>query len=414
MHSDIAVLGAGIVGVSTALHLQALGRSVVLVDRRAPGEETSHGNAGLIQCSSLFPFSCPRNIGQLAAYALNTRVDLRYHWRFLPLIAPWLFQYWRHSSPRRIAETMQAMLPLLTTSATAHRQLIADAGVAHLFQEKGWLAVYRKENAFDQAAAQSRDLKAFSVANDIIDAKRVRALEPGLNAGLVGAVHWKDAPTVTDPRAVTKAYAELFVKRGGVIASGDARSLLNDSAGWSLLANAKRIACREAVIALGPWTMDLLRSLGYRIPLASKRGYHVHLQVRDGAGLSRPVLDAEFGYVMAPTTQGIRLTSGVEFARRDAPPTPVQLNAAERHARSLLALGRRVDEKPWIGHRPCLPDMRPVIGPAPAHKGLWFNFGHAHHGFTLGPIAGKTLAEMIVRGDCAFDMTPFAVERFSS
>ena len=78
-----------------------------------------------------------------------------------------------------------------------------------------------------------------------------------------------------------------------------------------------------------------------------------------------------------------------------APPTPVQIIRTEPRAREIFPLGHRVDAEPWLGRRPCLPDMRPVIGPAGRHKGLWFAFGHAHHGLTLGPATGRLLAEMM-------------------
>jgi D-amino-acid dehydrogenase len=124
------------------------------------------------------------------------------------------------------------------------------------------------------------------------------------------------------------------------------------------------------------------------------------------------VLDADQGFVLAPMTRGIRLTSGVEFARRDAPATPLQIERALPKAHKLFPLGEAVEPKPWKGARPCLPDMLPIIDRAPRHKGLWFDFGHQHHGLTLGPVTGRLLAEMMT-GETPFaDPTPFALARF--
>ena len=156
----------------------------------------------------------------------------------------------------------------------------------------------------------------------------------------------------------------------------------------------------------------VFRPLGYRIPLGVKRGYHLHLAPRGNAVLRHPVLDADLGFLLAPMNRGIRLTTGVEFARRDAPPTPVQVQRALPRAHALFPLGEAVDAKPWLGARPCLPDMLPVIGRAPRHAGLWFDFGHQHHGLTLGPAVGRLLAEMMT-GETPFaNPGPFAVERF--
>jgi D-lysine oxidase len=166
------------------------------------------------------------------------------------------------------------------------------------------------------------------------------------------------------------------------------------------------------VVALGPWSDLVFAPLGYAIPLNVKRGYHLHLSARGNAVLNHPVLDSDLGFVLAPMTRGIRLTTAVEFARRDAAPTPVQLAQALPRARQLFPLAEAVDAKPWIGARPCLPDMLPVIGRAPRHRGLWFNFGHQHHGLTLGPVSGRLLAEMMTGEEPLADPTPFAVERF--
>ena len=172
------------------------------------------------------------------------------------------------------------------------------------------------------------------------------------------------------------------------------------------------MVAREAVVALGPWSDQVFRPLGYAIPLGVKRGYHLHLAPRGNAVLHHPGARYRSRLLLAPMNRGIRLTTGVEFARRDAPPTPIQLQRSLPRARKLFPLGEAVDAKPWIGARPCLPDMLPVIGRAPRHPSLWFDFGHQHHGLTLGPATGRLLAEMMT-GETPFaDPGPFAAERF--
>jgi D-amino-acid dehydrogenase len=412
IRSDVAVLGAGIIGVSAALHLQARGRSVVLVDRRGAGEETSHGNAGLIERASVVPYAFPRSVLDLLRYALNRQVDVRYHWAFLPRVAPWLFQYWRHSSPARLAEAARAMLPLIERCVDEHRPLMDQAGISHLARETGWVAAYRTARGLEDGAAEAVSAAAHALRCTVLDPAQLRGLEPHLADGLAGAVHWQDPVSVADPGAVTKGYAELFLRRGGRFVTADARTLQPANGGWTLRGEDGPVVARDAVVALGPWSTDVIRPLGYRIPLAVKRGYHIHYTAQGNAVLHRPVLDAERGFVLTPMARGIRLTTGVEMGPRDAAPTPVQLNAAETLARTLFPLADRVEDRPWLGARPCLPDMRPVIGPAPRHQGLWFAFGHAHHGFTLGPVTGRLIAEMVTGGDTVVDPSPYRADRF--
>ncbi len=199
-----------------------------------------------------------------------------------------------------------------------------------------------------------------------------------------------------DPLGLSKAYVARFEELGGKLALGDAGTLAQDGAEWRVtLADGTTARARDVVVALGPWADVLSRRLGYNLPLAVKRGYHMHYKAQGNAVLNHPVLDTERGYFLAPMQQGIRLTTGAEFADRDAPKTPVQLERAEPIARTLFPLGERIDPEPWLGRRPCTPDMMPIIGPAPKHKGLWFSFGHAHHGLTLAAVTGRMIAEMV-------------------
>jgi len=412
MRTDVIVLGAGIVGVATALHMQARGRAVTLVDRRGPGEETSFGNAGLIERASVIPYGFPRGLAALLKYGLNRSTDARYDAAFLPKIAPWLFEYWRHSSPRRLAEAAAAMLPLIERSLSEHLPLMEAAGTTHLLRTTGWIEAYRSERSLAAGLAEAAALDAYGLAYDALDRRGLAEREPHLSDRLAGAIHWRDPASVSDPGAVTKGYAALFEARGGRFARGDARSLAPAGDGFTVATAAGPLAARQVVVALGPWSVDVLAPLGYRIPLAVKRGYHMHYAPAGNAVLERPVLDADTGFVLAPMTRGIRLTTGVEFADRDAPASPIQLERCEPLARELFPLGGRVDPEPWLGRRPALPDMRPVIGAAPRHKGLWLAFGHAHHGFTLGPVTGRLLAEMMTGSETVADPAPYSPARF--
>jgi D-amino-acid dehydrogenase len=199
---------------------------------------------------------------------------------------------------------------------------------------------------------------------------------------------------------------------GGQFLAGEAKGLEQDGDGWSISVSGTRHKAREAVITLGPWAPEALDPLGYRLPLFVKRGYHMHYGAQGDAKLNNWMIDAEVGYCLAPMEKGIRLTTGAEFALRDAAPTPIQLGRAERTARALFPLGERLDPQPWKGARPCTPDMMPIIGPAPRHRGLWVGIGHAHHGFTLGPATGHLLAQAMTGEKPAIDITPFAMERF--
>jgi D-amino-acid dehydrogenase len=354
----------------------------------------------------------PRDLGQVMRYALNGSPQVRYRYADLPTVLPWLARYFLASSPERALHSAMAELPLIRRSLIEHEALIAEASVPELLRRTGWIKLFRSQASLAGAVSDLERARQYDVDGEVLDTKQVVAREPHLTGDFAGAIHWPTPGFIPDPGGLAKAYAALFERKGGRFVAGDARTLEQTSGGWRLRGPDGAMIAREVVVALGPWSDLVFRPLGYSIPLGVKRGYHLHLAPRGNAVLNHPVLDSDLGYLLAPMNRGIRLTTGVEFAHRDAPPTPIQVARALPQAHALFPLGEAIDAKPWIGARPCLPDMLPVIGKAPRHPGLWFDFGHQHHGLTLGPATGRLLAEMMT-GETPFaDPKPFAVERF--
>ncbi|WP_165215404.1 NAD(P)/FAD-dependent oxidoreductase [Affinirhizobium pseudoryzae] len=413
MAADAIVLGAGIIGVSTALHLAKRGKSVVLVDRRGPGEETSYGNAGLIQREGVVPYGFPQQMAMILRYALNNRIDAHYHLGALPSVAKFLSRYWWNSNVSRHQVIARAYAPLIEQSITEHDVLIREADAGHLIRKDGWTQAFRTQGKQDGEVREAERLKReYDLDFTVLDAKGLAEKEPHLSQDFVGALTWTDPWSVTDPHALTLAYVALFEKLGGRFIRGDATTLRQTGSGWTVSTDEGSIEGKDVAIALGPWSDTVTKPLGYEFLVGVKRGYHMHYGARDNVVLNGWTMDAERGYFLAPMRQGIRLTTGAEFALRDAPKTPVQLGRAEAVARTIFPLGERLDKEPWMGARPCTPDMMPVIGKAPRHRGLWFAFGHAHHGLTLGPVTGRAVAEMIC-GDSPFiNVAPYRPERF--
>jgi D-amino-acid dehydrogenase len=410
--ADVIVLGAGIVGTSVALHLVKRGLSVALVDRDGPGEGTSYGNAGIIEGNTIFPQAFPSSWMALIRIALKRAPEANYHLSFLPKVAPWLLAFRAASRPERLLETAELMRPLFARAVAEHEALSAEAGAERYLRRNGWLKLYRGDRSF---AAQSRELEMASrlgIANVPLDGEAACALEPSLAPVFRHAVHWAGAVSVSNPLALTRAYAARFTALGGIALIGDARSLHRATPHWRVDTASGPVDAGDVVVALGPWAPDVLAPLGIKLPLAVKRGYHRHFRAKGNAALSRPILDADKGYCLAPMEQGIRLTTGAEFAARDAPPTPVQFDRVLPAARELFALGEPVEAAPWLGARPCFADSRPVIGRAPGSRGLWLTYGHSHWGLTLGPVTGRLIAEMMTGTTPFCDPKPYGAERF--
>jgi D-amino-acid dehydrogenase len=411
--TDAIVLGAGIVGTSIALHLVKRGLSVALIDRRGPGEETSYGNAGVLEGSTVFPHAFPSRPAALMRIALKRAPEANYHLAHLPRVAPWLLAFAAASRPQRLVETARVMRPLFAAAVAEHEALLAEAGALRYLRRDGWLKLYRSDAAFASLERELALAAEFGIPYRALDGAGARALEPDLAPVFGHAVHWPQVESLSNPLAVTKAYAARCAALGGVLLTGDARSLHRADGRWRVDTAEGPLDAGEVVMALGPFAPDLLAPLGIELPLGIKRGYHLHFRAAGNAALTRPIVDTEIGYCLAPMEQGIRLTTGAEFAARDAAPTPVQFDRLLPAARRLFPLGEPVEAKPWLGSRPCFADSRPVIGRAPGHGGLWLAYGHAHWGLTLGPATGRLVAEMMTGATPFCDPAPFGAQRFT-
>ncbi|MBG9387971.1 NAD(P)/FAD-dependent oxidoreductase [Caenimonas aquaedulcis] len=410
MKKEVVVIGAGIAGTCTAVQLALRGHSVTLLDRKSPGRETSYGNAGVIQRDAVEPAGFPQDWGILlrAAFKIGARVS--YHGGALPGMVPILARYWSNSRPAPHAAVAKSHSRLIEHCLTEHGALIAMSGADDLIKREGYRYVYRKPETMErQFKRAQRYAREYGVRFSLEDSAAIAALEPALRLPVAGALHWLDAWTVNDPGALVGRYADLLARHGGRVVLGDAETLQQAGKGWRVESDAGRIEAEQAVIAMGPWSADYAKRLGYRFPLIPIRGYHCHY---DGPGPALPTVDVDGGYMVSPMQRGSRITTGGEFGHLEAPSTPVQLARAEKLARDLFGLGERVEATPWRGARPCMVDLRPVMGPAPRHPGLWFNFGHAHQGFTLGPVAGRLVAEMMEGGPTFVDPAPYAPARF--
>lgn len=407
---DVIVLGAGVVGTCAALQLQKKGLSVALLDSQEPGMATSFGNAGVIECNTLFPYAFPRDISSLVKIALNRSPLVNYHLSFLPTIAPWLFAYYRATSPKNRLRTATLMRPLFRESLMEHIKLMKECNGLDLLNENGWLKIYRSESSFRDNEDERILANKYGITFKIVDSSGARDLEPTLKDIFPVAVHWQGPANVRNPLKLTERYYKRFTELGGVFVHGDARDIVKSGALW--MQSGRSLSARNIVVALGPWTSDFLQRFGIKLPLAVKRGYHQHFKHTQGCTLHRPVLDYDVGYFLSDMETGVRMTTGAEFADRDAPPSPAQLGRILPRALELVELGPRIEQTPWIGCRPCFADSMPVIGRAPGEKTMWLACGHAHWGLTLGAVSGRLLAEMIAGEQTLCDPSPYAAERF--
>lgn len=408
----ITVLGAGIVGICCAIELQKKGFEVEVIDRRPPGSETTHGNAGVLSLSSVVPLASPALLPRIPRLLANLEADFRLHYAHLPWLLPWLLRFLLRCNRRSYLADGEKISALTIASVNAHRELIRQTGAEHLANYSGSIRLYRKQASFEKDEMERELFDRCGVQYSILDPAQLKALEPDLDGVFVKAVWIRESISLSDPQRLCQHYADFFVSNGGVIRRLQINQLRPSKDSWILSTSAGDEQVARVVVCLGAWTTELIKSLGYKNNVAIERGYHMMYSTQNGKKLGRPVFDYDSSYVMIPMANGIRVTTGSNLVFRETEATPQQLAMVEPRAREAFALDQALLDQPWMGRRSSTPDSIPIIGPAPRHPNLWLNYAHAHMGLTMAPISGQIIASQVSGEQPPLDVSACAPTRY--
>lgn len=409
----IVVVGAGIVGVSTGLHLQREGHSVTLIDPTPPGRGTSFGNAGSIAMGAVYPTGSPGNWKQVPSMLMDPMSPLNIRWSYLPKAARWFWHFLEASRSSRVEEISKHLWALSRDAMAAHRRLIDFTKAHDIVRPVGWLKVYSSQQSFERTAAERAVMARRGVNFDILTADEIRQLEPGLSPRFTHAYHQPDNGFVSQPIKLTEAYFAKFRELGGIWEAERVRRFTTGPGGIETVVTDLGVhACDAVVVCAGARSAEVLRMLGRSFPLDTERGYHLNLDVQAGPELRRPTVIGDYGFVLAPMQDGLRLTTGAEFAGVDAPPDFRRIYRMLELAKDALP-GLQVEvTREWLGFRPSTPDSVPVIGRSPDHANVYLGFGHGHIGLTLAARTGELIADLVAGRAPGIDMTPYRVERY--
>ncbi len=410
---QVVVIGAGIVGVCTGLFLQREGHKVTIIDPKPPGRSTSFGNSGVIAVGNVYPISTPGNWKQIPKMLTDPISPLNLRWSYLPKMMPWLLRFLASGTANKVNQISHEIAALNKDAVAAHNILLKVFRIDGIVKPTGWLKVYSTSEAFSRAAADREMQSRLGFKVELLDQDEIRQLEPGLAHNFAfGSFHPQNA-FVTNPAKLTDRYAEAFLELGGNIQTEKViRIDFENEKPIRAITDLGMYKADEFVVCAGAWSDKITKMFGTKIPLDTERGYHLNLQIESGPGLRRPTIIGDQGFVLAPMEDGLRLTTGVEFAGRDAPPDFRRIYKMLPFAkRALPGLGDEVTRE-WLGFRPSMPDSKPIIGRSPNFRNVYFAFGHGHIGLTLSARTGQIVNELISGRDPKIDLHPYRPNRF--
>lgn len=412
MAAPVTVLGAGIVGICTALSLAERGISARVIDRDAPGQATSFGNAGVVSPWSVIPQSVPGIWRKIPQLIFGQHRPLSVHPRVWPQMVPWGLRFLREARVDRVRAAADAMSILCGPSIDLYRRHLSGTGAETLIRDAIYVHAFRDASraritGLDYALRQEKGAEL-----EVIGADALRRLEPALSPDFKAAVLVKGQARVVSPGRVGTVLAEKARALGVVFVRDEVTSLQRADTGWRVACRAQSFESETVVLAMGIWSHEVMRALGVPVPLMAERGYHVSF-ANPGVEPTHSIFDVDAKVVASAMEDGLRLAGQAEFAPIDAPPDPRKQQLLTRIAQAAFPALRCDDARLWMGRRPSFPDSLPALGPVKGLDGLIANFGHAHHGLMMAPKSGELVADLVTMQPSNQSLSAFDPVRFS-
>ncbi|MBT8418775.1 MAG: FAD-dependent oxidoreductase [Silicimonas sp.] len=409
----VVIVGAGIVGVSTAIWLLRDGHRVTLVDRKGPAEGTSHGNGGVLASSSVIPVTVPGLLKKAPRMLFDPGQPLFLRWSYLPRLMPWLIRYLRGGNAAAVRHRATAMLPIIGDSLADHQALAAGTGAEKYVVPSDYVFVYRDRAHYEADAFGWQIRRDLGFEWDELEGPAWRDYDDVFSPELKFGARFGGHGRISDPGRYIKDLAAHAQSRGMNLVIADVTDIAKENGKVSgVRAGGETIACDDVVLATGAWSGPLAKRLGLAVPLESERGYHLELWEPSIQPRS-PIMVASGKFVATPMDGRLRLAGIVEFGGLDAPPSRGPFALLEKNIRAALPGIDWKEKVEWMGHRPSIADSIPLIGAAPALKGAWCGFGHDHVGLTGGPKTGRLISQLISGRQPNIDLTPYSPARFT-
>jgi D-amino-acid dehydrogenase len=409
---DVTIVGAGIIGLATAANLLQRGYRVTIIDREGPAAGASQGNAGAIAWTDVAPLASPGLWKQAIKWLMDPLGPLTVRPAYAVKILPWMLRFMAASNHSRMKRSTQALAALNAEAWPSWERLWRVSGTHNQVRKDGCLELFDTVSSLKDAHSGWEEQRAFGIDVQELDLTAIRDMEPALSDRVVGGALVPEWAQVDDPKLLCLSLADWLKSQGVSFDVGDVVNVQSGSSGPELtLADGRTVHPDRLVIACGAWSKKLAAQLGDKIPLDTERGYNITIP-EPGVTVNRFIMLPGHGFVLSPLSTGLRVGGAVEFGGLDLPENWKRVDAMVAKARRFFPDLKTEGGKRWMGFRPSIPDSLPVIGPALQADGVFYAFGHAHHGLTEAAVTGEMITDMIDGATPSVDPNPFRADRF--
>ena len=405
------VLGAGVVGLSTALYLQRSGHKITVIDPSPPASGASYGNSGVICSDAAVPIALPGMLRKVPGWLADREGPLTVRPSYFPRALPWLLRWIEASRMSRVLQISDAMRALHRDSLTCWRELLEADHFADLIRPVGQVRIWEgegAESAIALALSERHGIRAVPLNGDDL-----RQIYPEIAPNLTRGLLFPGNAFTVSPQRLVRTLGKLLIAAGGEIIAESAMKIIprSGAAGYMIMTNLANRAAQRIVIATGARARELLDPLGIKVPLETERGYHA-MMPSPNITLRMPLTIKSRGFGMTPMEDGLRASGTVEIGGLQAPPNERRAMLLVEHAKRIFPTLQTGEPTYWMGHRPSTPDSLPILGEAPGRPGLFLAFGHGHFGMTGGPPSARLIARLINGEPPGIDPLPYGCSRF--
>ena len=410
-NTQIAVVGAGIVGICTSYFLQKSGFKVTLIDKEIPGSVTSYGHACTFADYANVPVNSPLLFKEIPSLLFRSNGPLAIDFFYIIKNLPWALKFLKNCHKDKVEEIASSLANLLQHARLSYDHIFKDVEVSQYIKNDENIYIYESRESYERSRYADYLRKKNNIKVKKLSKNEIHDLEPNLAQVYYAGELFIGSRHTTNPLAISKKIFESFLQGGGKYINENVKNIFVKNNSVKVNLDQKKIEFNQIVIAAGVWSQSIAKMVDDDFPLDTERGYHVLFE-NSKQLINRPIGWSQSGFYLVQIEEGIRVAGTVEIAGLKKPPTKKRLNMIENEARKILPQLGKV-KSTWMGLRPTLPDSKPIIGRSPQNKNVYYAFGHQHIGWTLAAVTGKIINELVLGSQPNFDISAFSPQRFN-
>ena len=407
---NIAVVGAGIVGICSAYFLKKSGFQVTLIDKEKPGTMTSFGHACSFADYANVPVNYPGLLWDIPSMLLRKDGPLAVDFFYIIKNLPWAINFLKNCRKEKVDEIATSLTNLLKHSQLSYDEIFKDVNVKEFISHEENLYLFDTKKSFENYEYANIIRKNNNVKVRNLNKDEVKELEPNIADVYYSGQVFTGSRHTTNPLAISNKIFDKFIELGGVYINQNVKNLIQNENNIELLMEDKKIKFDKIIICAGAWSNQIANMLGDKFPLDTERGYHILFETNEKL-INRPVAWSESGFYLIQIHNGVRAAGTVEIAGLNKSPNKKRLNMIERQSRKVLPQLGKV-QSTWMGRRPTLPDSLPIIGNSQKNNNIIYAFGHQHVGWTLGAVTGKIIDSLSRDQIPNIDISAYSPSRF--